>query len=65
MIGYTSGTSGTPKGALTTHNNLVLTALLNNFDYDLSERDRIMVTTAFAHRTARVCITPSRSARRW
>jgi acyl-CoA synthetase (AMP-forming)/AMP-acid ligase II len=52
MIGYTSGTSGTPKGALTTHNNLVLTALLNNFDYDLSERDRIMVTTPFAHRTA-------------
>jgi long-chain acyl-CoA synthetase len=52
MIGYTSGTSGTPKGALTTHNNLVLTALLNNFDYVLSERDRILVTTPFAHRTA-------------
>jgi acyl-CoA synthetase (AMP-forming)/AMP-acid ligase II len=52
MIGYTSGTSGTPKGALTTHNNLVLTALLNNFDYALSERDRILVTTPFAHRTA-------------
>jgi acyl-CoA synthetase (AMP-forming)/AMP-acid ligase II len=52
MIGYTSGTSGTPKGAVTTHNNLVLTALLNNFDYGLSERDRIMVTTPFAHRTA-------------
>jgi long-chain acyl-CoA synthetase len=52
MIGYTSGTSGTPKGALTTHNNLVLTALLNNFDYALSERDRILITTPFAHRTA-------------
>jgi long-chain acyl-CoA synthetase len=52
MIGYTSGTSGTPKGALTTHNNLVLTALLNNFDYELSERDRVLVTTPFAHRTA-------------
>jgi long-chain acyl-CoA synthetase len=52
MIGYTSGTSGTPKGAITTHNNLVLTAFLNNFDYGLSERDRILVTTPFAHRTA-------------
>jgi long-chain acyl-CoA synthetase len=52
MIGYTSGTSGTPKGAITTHNNFVLTAFLNNFDYGLSERDRILVTTPFAHRTA-------------
>jgi long-chain acyl-CoA synthetase len=52
MIGYTSGTSGTPKGAITTHNNFVLTALLNNFDYGLSERDRILATTPFAHRTA-------------
>jgi long-chain acyl-CoA synthetase len=52
MIGYTSGTSGTPKGAITTHANLVLTALLNNFDYHLSEHDRILVTTPFAHRTA-------------
>jgi len=52
MIGYTSGTSGTPKGAITTHANLVLTAMVNNFDYRLSEHDRILVTTPFAHRTA-------------
>jgi long-chain acyl-CoA synthetase len=52
MIGYTSGTSGTPKGAITTHANLVLAALVNNFDYGLTEYDRIMVTTPFAHRTA-------------
>jgi acyl-CoA synthetase (AMP-forming)/AMP-acid ligase II len=52
MIGYTSGTSGTPKGAITTHNNLILTALYNNLDYGLNERDRILVTTPFAHRTA-------------
>jgi acyl-CoA synthetase (AMP-forming)/AMP-acid ligase II len=52
MIGYTSGTSGTPKGAITTHANLVFAALLNNFDYTLTEHDRILVTTPFAHRTA-------------
>ncbi len=33
LIGYTSGTSGTPKGAITTHNNLVLAAMINNYDY--------------------------------
>lgn len=52
MIGYTSGTSGTPKGAITTHNNMVLVAMYNNFDYGLNDRDRILVTTPFAHRTA-------------
>jgi len=52
MIGYTSGTSGTPKGAITTHNNFVLVAMYNNFHYGLNEHDRILVTTPFAHRTA-------------
>jgi long-chain acyl-CoA synthetase len=52
MIGYTSGTSGKPKGAITTHNNFVLVALYNNFDFGLNARDRILVTTPFAHRTA-------------
>jgi len=32
--------------------NLVLTALLNNSDYNLTEHDRVLVTTPFAHRTA-------------
>jgi acyl-CoA synthetase (AMP-forming)/AMP-acid ligase II len=52
MIGYTSGTSGTPKGAITTHANLILVALLNNQQYGLTADDRILVTTPFAHRTA-------------
>jgi acyl-CoA synthetase (AMP-forming)/AMP-acid ligase II len=52
MIGYTSGTSGTPKGAITTHANLILVGMLNNADYGLTEHDRILVTTPFAHRTA-------------
>jgi long-chain acyl-CoA synthetase len=52
MIVYTSGTSGTPKGAITTHANFILVAMLNNADYGLTQADRIMVTTPFAHRTA-------------
>lgn len=52
MIVYTSGTSGTPKGAITTHANFILVGMLNNADYGLTERDRILVTTPFAHRTA-------------
>lgn len=52
MIGYTSGTTGTPKGAVTTHANLLLVALLNNLDFGLTGDDRLLVTTPFAHRTA-------------
>lgn len=52
MIVYTSGTSGKPKGAITTHRNFVLVAMFNNFDYGLTQHDRILVTTPFAHRTA-------------
>jgi acyl-CoA synthetase (AMP-forming)/AMP-acid ligase II len=52
MIGYTSGTSGTPKGAVTTHANLILVALLNTAQFGLRADDRFLVTTPFAHRTA-------------
>ncbi len=52
MIGYTSGTSGAAKGAVTTHANLILVGILNNQQYELRADDRILVTTPFAHRTA-------------
>lgn len=51
MIAYTSGTSGRPKGAITTHNNLTLASTLNALYYDLRESDRILATTPFAYRT--------------
>jgi acyl-CoA synthetase (AMP-forming)/AMP-acid ligase II len=52
LIGYTSGTEDKPKGVITTHANLLLTAYVNNADYGLRGDDRLLVTTPFAHRTA-------------
>lgn len=51
MILYTSGTTGVPKGAITTHANLLTVAFMNNLEYGLRANDRILVTTPFAHRT--------------
>ncbi|HTJ24760.1 MAG TPA: AMP-binding protein [Candidatus Limnocylindria bacterium] len=52
MIMYTSGTSGTPKGAIVTHANLLLFGFVSAAEWGLTDADRFLVTTAFAHRTA-------------
>ena len=51
MIAYTSGTTGRPKGAVATNANLVLASLANVAEWELSERDVVLATTAMAHRT--------------
>jgi long-chain acyl-CoA synthetase len=53
VISYTSGTTGRPKGVITTQANyIVANGFLNAMHWQLSNDDRILVTTPLAHRTA-------------
>ena len=52
VIGYTSGTTGRPKGAIGGHNNLLLVhGHINSLIWGLTGDDRLLVTTPMAHRT--------------
>jgi long-chain acyl-CoA synthetase len=53
VISYTSGTTGRPKGVITTQANyIVANGFLNAMHWQLSASDQIIVTTPLAHRTA-------------
>lgn len=53
MISYTSGTTGRPKGVITTQANyIVANGFLNAMHWKLAADDRIVITTPLAHRTA-------------
>ena len=48
-IQYTSGTTGLPKGAMLTHRNLLLNALLHRQGLQFTERDRICIPVPLYH----------------
>ncbi|MDP6873527.1 MAG: class I adenylate-forming enzyme family protein [Alphaproteobacteria bacterium] len=50
MIGYTSGTTGRPKGSIMTHANLITAQLLVSTYCDQSGDDIFMIMTPIAHR---------------
>lgn len=50
LIGYTSGTTGNPKGAVTTHSNLITTQLCTATYWQLGLDDIYLVSTPIAHR---------------
>lgn len=50
LIGYTSGTTGHPKGAVTTHSNLITTQLCTATFWQLGLDDVYLVSTPIAHR---------------
>ncbi len=51
-IGYTSGTTGRPKGAIATHRNMVIVhGMMNPVECGMTGADRTLVTSPMAHRT--------------
>jgi len=50
MIGYTSGTTGNPKGSIMTHSNLITTQLFTSAVTGARGEDTYMIMTPIAHR---------------
>ncbi|WP_082232809.1 acyl-CoA synthetase [Halobacillus massiliensis] len=49
LIGYTSGTTGHPKGAVLTHKNVFMNAMNYNLEFGLTKHDIQLMTTPIFH----------------
>ena len=60
LLSYTSGTTGRPKGAISTHRNLVISlGWINAAEWGLSAQDRMLCATPMAHRTGMARVASS------
>lgn len=54
---YTSGTTGAPKGVMSTHFGMINTTLASAQNQKLTEKDRLCVSVPLSHMFGCVCIT--------
>ncbi len=54
---YTSGTTGVPKGVMSTHFGMINTTLASARNQKLTEKDRLCVSVPLSHMFGCVCIT--------
>ena len=54
---YTSGTTGAPKGVMSTHAGIVATTLASADNQRLTEKDRLCLSVPLAHMFGCVCVT--------
>jgi fatty-acyl-CoA synthase len=54
---YTSGTTGTPKGVMSTHAGIVNTTLASADNQRLTEKDRLCLSVPLSHMFGCICVT--------
>ena len=54
---YTSGTTGAPKGVMSTHFGIINTTLASADNQRLTERDRLCLSVPLAHMFGCICVT--------
>jgi len=54
---YTSGTTGAPKGVMSTHFDIINTTLVSAENQKLTEKDRLCLSVPLSHMFGCVCIT--------